>query len=145
MLGDPSPPATATSDVAPPEDAGVAADATAPAVRAVNLAVVIHDAPQAGDSEVSLAVTDETGATRNVAVGTFPGHCIETPAVADAALGQRDPVIAVDCAGGERGARIRLVREDDALIVLRAWVTDGSAGAYNIIDRIALPAGAAVN
>lgn len=143
---EPAPPTTPVAEhrVAGEDDAGPAPDATPALRRAVHLAVVVEPAEAAGESAVSVAMTDETGAVRHVALGAFPGRCVQVPAISEPALGGHDPVLAIDCAHADGGARIRLVHEGSQLIVLRAWVREGGELSYNLVQRIELPVGAAV-
>lgn len=89
-------------------------------------------------SEVSIAITNETGSVELQKVGSFLGACEKLDAPEDA-------VWLVDCLADGTGLRLKFVHRKPNLIVLRAAVDPSNPNPgfdeYEVLEQLPLPQG----
>lgn len=123
------------------ETVGEDAAPTGPVLRkvmhlTVELQVVDPDADPI-QTAVDLVMTDETGANDRTDVGEFTGACTDTSA--QHKTDPMNPILSVDCPGGQPGIALRFVHRGSQLIVLRAKIFEGEELSFDEHQRIALP------
>ena len=103
----------------------------------------IADPAGQGDprTRVSLALTNETGATNVEPMGDYAGRCTEPSATGPGARG--DDLLLLSCRHSEGGTELRVRRYGSALVLLRAPASDGEL-AFEEGGRVAIPTGAQV-
>lgn len=118
----------APADAAPPPDDDDDDDSTA--LRKANEVELYLEG-----ASVSITITDETGSSDVLPVGTYSGTCSK-------AEPSERAVYAVECLTGGAGVRLEMVQRNDELVILRAKI-DGSGGAieYEVERTLDLPAG----
>ncbi len=129
--------ASATSDSSAADPAGH--EGTEPAeqpgadAERVYLELDIHDlvdVREPGDEQtrVELVATDVAGDSERRGLGVFAGRCTEAD-VGGVESGLPSPaILGADCPGRRQAGRVRIVREDDEVVALRAWVELDEAG-----------------
>lgn len=94
-----------------------------------------------GLEEITLILTDETGSTRRISLGEYPGPCED--------VSHRDrktpmkPLLSVVCRGGE-GLRIRLLQKDRKVVLFRAPGIQGDDFDFDEFHEYEMPRGAAI-
>ena len=103
-------------------------------------------APRAADAgdlqQVWIIMTDETGATERVDIGSYPGPCRDRSGELEGAA--MDPLLGASCSGGE-GVRLLVVQRDGNLVVLRALGEEGDELDHDEVQRVELPPGVPVS
>jgi len=94
-----------------------------------------------GLEEITLVVTDETGSTRRISIGEYPGPC------EDVTHRDRDtpmkPLLSAICKGGE-GLRIRLLQKNRKVVLFRAIGIQGDDFDFDEFHEYDMPRGAAI-
>ncbi len=94
-----------------------------------------------GLEEITLILTDETGSTRRISIGEYPGPCEDVT--------QRDrktpmkPILSAICRGGE-GLRLRLLQKDRKVVLFRATGLEGDDFDFDEFHEYEMPKGAAI-
>jgi hypothetical protein len=94
-----------------------------------------------GLEEITLIVTDETGSTRRISIGEYPGPCEDVT--------HRDrntpmkPLLSAICKGGE-GLRIRLLQKNRKVVLFRAIGIQGDDFDFDEFHEYDMPRGAAI-
>jgi hypothetical protein len=94
-----------------------------------------------GLEEITLIVTDETGSTRRISIGEYPGPCEDVT--------HRDrntpmkPILSAICKGGE-GLRIRLLQKNRKIVLFRATGLQGDDFDFDEFHEYDMPRGAAI-
>jgi hypothetical protein len=94
-----------------------------------------------GLEEITLIITDETGSTRRIAIGEYPGPCED--------VSHRDrkspmkPILSALCRGGE-GLRIRLLQKNRKIVLYRAPGVQGDDFDFDEFHEYDMPKGAAI-
>lgn len=94
-----------------------------------------------GLEEITLIITNETGSTRRVSIGEYPGPCED--------ISHRDkkspmkPVLSAVCRGGE-GLRIRLLQKNRKIVLFRAPGIEGDDFDFDEFHEYEMPKGAAI-
>ena len=100
--------------------------------------------PQADQTRVTLVLIDRGDYTRSHVLGVFSGICEEAQVgMAEPGL-PGDAIAGVDCADDARESRVRVLREGDTVVALRAFVAEDSEEfpEYEELERVAIDAGA---
>jgi hypothetical protein len=94
-----------------------------------------------GLEEITLIVTDETGSTRRISIGEYPGPCEDVT--------HRDkkspmkPMLSALCRGGE-GLRIRLLQKKRKIVLYRAPGIEGDDFDFDEFHEYEMPKGAGI-
>ncbi len=94
-----------------------------------------------GLMEITLIVTDETGSTRRVSLGEYPGPCED--------VSHRDrkspmkPMLSAICRGGE-GLRLRLLQKERKVVLFRATGIEGDDFDFDEFHEYEMPKGTAI-
>ena len=92
--------------------------------------------------EITLILTDETGSTKRISIGEYPGPCEDVSAKDKSPM---KPLLSARCSGGE-GLRLRLLqKEKDSKVVL--WKAPGLQGDdidFDEFHEYEMPKGAAI-
>lgn len=113
----------------------------------VNLSLEILPASGPGEidagglEEITLIVTDETGSTRRVSIGEYPGPC-EDVTHRDRKTPMK-PLLSAICRGGE-GLRIRLLQKNRKVVLFRAIGIEGDDFDFDEFHEYDMPRGAAI-
>lgn len=94
-----------------------------------------------GLMEITLIVTDETGSTRRISLGEYPGPCEDVSAAE--AKGPMKPLLAARCTGGE-GLRLRLTQKDRKVVLWKAPRVSGDDFDFDEFHEYEMPRGAAI-
>jgi hypothetical protein len=94
-----------------------------------------------GLEEITLIVTDETGSTRRISLGEYPGPC-EDVTHKDRNTPMK-PILSVTCKGGE-GLRIRLLQKNRKVVMFRAQGLQGDDFDFDEFHEYDMPRGAAI-
>jgi hypothetical protein len=94
-----------------------------------------------GLQEIWLILTDETGSTRRISLGEYPGPC-EDVSHLDAKSPMK-PLLAARCTGGE-GLRIRLLQKEHTVVLFRAAGLAGDDFDFDEFHEYEMPKGAAI-
>jgi hypothetical protein len=94
-----------------------------------------------GLEEITLIVTDETGSTRRVSLGEYPGPC-EDVTHKDRNTPMK-PILSAVCKGGE-GLRIRLLQKNRKVVMFRAAGLQGDDFDFDEFQEYDMPRGAAI-
>lgn len=126
----------------PPGSWGPASGTPAPLQQVVAVSWVLEPLPDSGgvpQIRISLALTDETGATNIQSISQISGQCSKVAPV------QKDAVIAVRCTHGDSGAQLEVRRFGAELVILRAPIfPDEAELSFEEYQRFPIPHGAAV-
>lgn len=96
--------------------------------------------PAGANSEVFLALTDETGAQVSHPVGSYPGKCEKITAAKE-----MNAIIASKCAPeGMAGVEIHAVKQNSEIIVLKMSAATADPMAREEVKRVAITLGAAI-
>lgn len=119
---------------------------------AVDEVVSVRD-PEEDQSRVELVVveSEREGEARR-ALGVFPGACGEASVGLPEPGLPRPAIVGVDCTGGPRASRVRVLEEADEIVAVRAWIEDAGDDAsgdaplpdYDAIERWEIAEGADV-
>lgn len=129
------------------QEKGGAAGKTPHKAKYVNLSLEILPASGPGEidagglEEITLIVTDETGSTRRVSLGEYPGPC-EDVTHRDARSPMK-PILSAICRGGE-GLRIRLLQKNRKVVLFRAPGIQGDDFDFDEFHEYDMPKGAAI-
>ena len=94
-----------------------------------------------GLEEITLIITNETGSTRRLSIGEYPGPCED--------VSHRDkkspmkPILSAVCRGGE-GLRIRLLQKNRKIVLFRAPGVEGDDFDFDEFHEYDMPKGAAI-
>ena len=94
-----------------------------------------------GLEEITLIITDETGSTRRLSMGEYPGPCED--------VSHRDkkspmkPILSALCRGGE-GLRIRLLQKNRKIVLYRAPGVEGDDFDFDEFHEYEMPKGAGI-
>ena len=94
-----------------------------------------------GLEEITLIVTDETGSTKRISLGEYPGPC-EDVTHRDRATPMK-PLLSAICKGGE-GLRIRLLQKNRKIVLFRAAGIQGDDFDFDEFHEYEMPHGAAI-
>ncbi len=94
-----------------------------------------------GLEEITLIVTDETGSTKRISLGEYPGPC-EDMTHRDRATPMK-PLLSAVCKGGE-GLRIRLLQKNRKIVLFRAPGVQGDDFDFDEFHEYEMPRGAAI-
>jgi hypothetical protein len=94
-----------------------------------------------GLEEITLIVTDETGSTRRISLGEYPGPC-EDVTHKDRNTPMK-PILSAICKGGE-GLRIRLLQKNRKVVMFRAAGLQGDDFDFDEFHEYDMPRGAAI-
>lgn len=115
--------------------------------KAVNLSLEIlpgsgpDEVDAGGLMEITLILTDETGSTRRISLGEYPGPC-EDVTHRDRKTPMK-PLLSAICRGGE-GLRLRLLRKDRKVVLFRAPGIQGDDFDFDEFHEYEMPRGAAI-
>jgi hypothetical protein len=111
----------------------------------VSLEILPGSAPGEIDAggllEITLILTDETGSTKRISLGEYPGPC-EDVSVADQKSPMK-PMLSALCRGGE-GLRLRLVQKDRKLVLWKAPGITGDEFDFDEFHEYEMPPGAGI-
>ena len=94
-----------------------------------------------GLEEITLIVTDETGSTRRISIGEYPGPC-EDVTHRDKKTPMK-PLLSAICRGGE-GLRLRLLQKNRKIVLFRAPGVQGDDFDFDEFHEYEMPKGAAI-
>lgn len=94
-----------------------------------------------GLEEITLIVTSETGSTRRISIGEYPGPC-EDVSHRDKATPMK-PLLSAICRGGE-GLRIRLLQKNRKIVLYRAPGVTGDDFDFDEFHEYEMPKGAGI-
>jgi hypothetical protein len=94
-----------------------------------------------GLMEITLIVMDETGSTRRVSLGEYPGPC-EDVTHRDRKTPMK-PMLSALCRGGE-GIRLRLLQKNRKIVLFRAPGVEGDDFDFDEFHEYEMPKGAAI-
>jgi hypothetical protein len=94
-----------------------------------------------GLEEITLIITDETGSTRRISLGEYPGPC-EDVTHRDRTTPMK-PILSAICKGGE-GLRIRLLQKNRKVVLFRAQGLQGDDFDFDEFHEYEMPKGAAI-
>jgi hypothetical protein len=94
-----------------------------------------------GLEEITLIITDETGSTRRISLGEYPGPC-EDVTHKDRTTPMK-PILSAICKGGE-GLRIRLLQKNRKIVLFRAAGIQGDDFDFDEFHEYDMPKGAAI-
>ena len=94
-----------------------------------------------GLEEITLIITDETGSTRRLSIGEYPGPC-EDASHRDKKSPMK-PILSAVCRGGE-GLRIRLLQKNRKIVLYRAPGVQGDDFDFDEFHEYEMPKGAAI-
>lgn len=137
----------ACSGSSSPDKGGGAAGKAPHKTKYVNLSLEILPASGPGEidagglEEITLILTDETGSTRRISLGEYPGPC-EDVTHRDRTTPMK-PVLSAVCRGGE-GLRIRLLQKNRKVVLFRAVGIEGDDFDFDEFHEYEMPKGAAI-
>ncbi len=94
-----------------------------------------------GLMEITLILTDETGSTRRISLGEYPGPC-EDVTHRDRKTPMK-PMLSALCRGGE-GLRLRLLQKNRKVVLFRAAGIEGDDFDFDEFHEYEMPKGAAI-
>ena len=94
-----------------------------------------------GLEEITLILTDETGSTRRISLGEYPGPC-EDVTHRDRKTPMK-PLLSAICRGGE-GLRLRLLQKNRRVVLFRAPGIQGDDFDFDEFHEYEMPRGAAI-
>ncbi len=130
---------TGAKKKAPPVDAGRVL------VKAISVVWALETIDETADeparTRVSIAITNEVGATRYEVIGVFDGGCKDIGAETN----NPDVLLALECKQAKRGAVLHGVKRQSGLVFLRAFIYAGESElSFDVMKTFPLPAGAVV-
>jgi hypothetical protein len=94
-----------------------------------------------GLEEITLILTNETGSTKRISLGEYPGPC-EDVTHRDRKTPMK-PLLSAICRGGE-GLRLRLLQKDRKVVLFRAPGIQGDDFDFDEFHEYDMPKGAAI-
>jgi hypothetical protein len=128
-------------------------EAVAPAEPVVHVVLELDDLmnvrdPGADQTRVSLITVDAAGVEQRAVLGVFAGICTDADVAGSEAGLPGSALAGADCRGGARESRIRVLREGDELVALRAWIEEsaeeGDFPDYDEVQRVVVASGAKI-